>query len=612
MSKDPFRYFRIEARELVDTLQRGILALGPSTTPEQKKTLMRASHTLKGAAGVVQQAEIAKLAHDIEDLIAAGAPAPQLLTVVDAIERALATLGAPAQPPPSANAPVVSESVRLDLAEVDALLASLGELSARIATLRGKSGAELNATIEGVERLAVDALEDARRLRLLPAETLFSEIARAAHDAAAREGRLVEVTTSGGDKRVDAQVLGILRDALLQLVRNAIAHGIEPAAERAATRKPKSGTLAIRIEIHGPRAVLTCKDDGRGLDLEAMRAAIVAKKLLTAEDAAKLDAAGLLRAGVSTRATPSELAGRGVGFQVVATAIDRLRGTLRVATTRGLGTEIALDVPVSITAAPALVVASGHAVSTIPLDAIARTVRVPAAAIVRTADGDALTDQGTTYRFASLARILAPGTIDTRDVWTAIIIDRVAIGVDRVLAISNEVVHPLPPHAVASPLVSGASLDGDGNPRLALDPMLLAEAATNLRGAPVKTAAKAPAKVLVCDDSLTSRMLEQSILEAAGYDVTTATSGEDALAKARLQKFALIVCDVEMPGMNGFETVARLRADPELANIPAVLVTSRAAADDRRRGLEAGARAYIVKGDFAQTEFLDTIRRLIG
>jgi two-component system chemotaxis sensor kinase CheA len=607
MSKDPFRYFRIEARELVDALQRGVIALGSPPEPEQVRALMRASHTLKGAAGVVRQSEIARLAHELEDKLAAKQSTDALLPLLDAISRELAALGAP--PPPVANAPVVSESVRLDLAEVDDLLASLAELGARIATMRGKTGAELDATIEGVERLAKGALEDARRLRLLPAETLFAEIARAAHDAAARAGRLVEVTTSGGDKRIDAQVLGVVRDALLQLVRNAIAHGIEPPGERAAAGKPKAGQIAIRVDVRGPRAIIVCRDDGAGLDLEAFRAKLgpQAKDL----DPTELVSAAM-RIGVTTRASASELAGRGIGLQVVGAAITRLRGNLVVETARGAGTEIALDVPVSITAAPALVVETREQTVTIPLDAIARTVRAPASTIVRTPEGDALVDEDDTFRFASLARLLDPSAIDQTNVWTALIVDDVAIGVERVLGIANEVVHPLPPNAVSAPIVSGASLDGDGHPRLALDPRLLAEHVKTMRGAPAKPVSKAKPRVLVCDDSLTSRMLEQSILEAAGYEVTTATSGEEALEKARLHDFSLFVVDVEMTGMTGFETVGRMRADPALSKIPAVLVTSRAAAEDRRRGLEAGARAYIVKGEFAQTEFLDTVRRLIG
>ena len=621
MSKDPYRYFRIEARELADTLEKGIVLLEAKPDPSLLREMMRASHTLKGAAGVVRHAEIARLAHAVEDRLEAKAPADTILPLVDAITRELATLGAPR--PDAARARSETESVRLDLAEVDALLASLANLSARISALRTKTGAEREAMLDGLDRVAHDALEDAQRLRLLPAETLFAEIVRAAHDAATREGRPIEVETVGGERRLDAHVLGLVRDALLQLVRNAIAHGIEPADERTRAGKPATGRIVVSVDVRGPRAIIACRDDGRGLDLDAMRT------LAPRGEGANLDATGLvrlaMRAGFTTRKAASELAGRGVGLGVVAATLDRLRGTLAVRTTPGVGTELALEVPVSITAAPALVVEASGEVMTIRLDAIRRTARFAAGDIVRTTAGDALTDGGETYPFAALARVLGGeaaspriGRAEARPTSTALLLEigamRAAAGVDRVLGIANEVVLPLPPSAVSAPMVVGASLDGEGNPRLALDPRLLVDAIAALPGVneTAVAAKRGPARVLVCDDSLTSRMLEQSILEAAGYDVTTAISGEDALEKARAGGFALFIIDVEMPGISGFETVARMRADPAIGGTPAVLVTSRSAAEDKRRGLDAGARAYIVKGEFAQSEFLDTVRWLIG
>lgn len=624
MSKDPYRYFRIEARELVDTLEKGIIGLDVSADPEKRRALMRASHTLKGAAGVVQHAEIARLAHAVEDRLEATAPADTILPLVDAIVRELAALGAPAAPAQPISAQAAprneTESVRLDLAEVDALLASLADLSARIAAVRSKTGAEREALLEGLERIAHDALEDAQRLRLLPAETLFAEVVRAAHDAASRAGRAIEIETAGGDRRLDAHVLGLVRDALLQLVRNAVAHGVEPAADRTRAGKSAAGRIVVSVDVRGARAIITCRDDGRGIDLPAMRAAMVEKRRVTAEEAATLDATGLvrlaMRAGFTTRDEASELAGRGVGLGVVAAALDQVRGAITVRTAPGAGAEIALEVPVTMTAAPALVVAAADEVVTISLAAIERTVRFATTDIVRTADGDALTDAGVTYPFASLARVLGA---EARTTNTALLLElgsaRAAVGVDRILGVANEVVMPLPPSAVCAPIVTGASLDGEGNPRLALDPRLLLDAIATLPGtreAAVAETDRRPPRVLVCDDSLTSRMLEQSILEAAGFDVTTAASGEEALEKARAGDFALFVVDVEMPGISGFETVARMRADPTIGGTPAVLVTSRNAPEDKRRGLEAGARAYIVKGEFAQSEFLDTVRRLIG
>jgi two-component system chemotaxis sensor kinase CheA len=184
--------------------------------------------------------------------------------------------------------------------------------------------------------------------------------------------------------------------------------------------------------------------------------------------------------------------------------------------------------------------------------------------------------------------------------------------VDRLLGTSNIVMRALPELLEADPVISGASLDAEGNPQLVLDPVGLVDAAH--RGRRVRRDEPVPprAPVLVIDDSLTTRMLEQSILQSAGYEVELAVSAEDGLARARERPYSLFVVDVEMPGMDGFGFVAETRADASLREIPAILVTSRNAPEDRRRGEQVGARAYIVKGEFDQGQLLKTIRRLIG
>jgi two-component system chemotaxis sensor kinase CheA len=178
--------------------------------------------------------------------------------------------------------------------------------------------------------------------------------------------------------------------------------------------------------------------------------------------------------------------------------------------------------------------------------------------------------------------------------------------------VANVVVRPLPGLAPAAPVIAGAALDADGTPQLVLEPAgLVADA---LVGARVEQQPEplSSAAVLVVDDSLTTRMMERSILESAGYEVDLATSAEEGLEKARRRRYQLYLCDVEMPGMNGFEFVAATRADPSLLDVPAILVTSRSAPEDLRRGAEVGASGYVIKGDFDQNALLATIRKLVG
>lgn len=246
-----------------------------------------------------------------------------------------------------------------------------------------------------------------------------------------------------------------------------------------------------------------------------------------------------------------------------------------------------------------------------------RTVRVVAADLARSSERDAIVHAGEVVPFAPLAALLRrkPAT-SPRTAEIAVIVEAggrtAAIAVDRLLGAASVVLHALPAVMAADPVIAGASLDAEGNPQVVLDPEALVAAASTRRGTAASPPSRRPAPVLVVDDSLTTRMLEQAILEAAGYDVDLAVSAEDALVHAQRRRYGLFIVDVEMPGMNGFEFTARTRADAQLRDTPVILVTSLASPEDRQRGRDAGASAYIVKGEFDQRQLLQTIRGLLG
>ena len=225
--------------------------------------------------------------------------------------------------------------------------------------------------------------------------------------------------------------------------------------------------------------------------------------------------------------------------------------------------------------------------------------------------------QGAVVPFAPLANVLGrPVEGDGRRFWSTLVLDSgrglLALGADRLLGTSDIVVRPLPTFMAADATIAGATLDAEGQPRLVLDPTGLAARARLTRSAPDRAVERARDPILVIDDSLTTRMLEQSILESAGYDVEVAVSAEAALEKSRNRKYSLFVVDVEMPGMDGFEFIRVTRADPRLSSVPAILVTSRGAPVDRQRGVEVGANAYIVKSEFDQQRLLDQIAELLA
>jgi two-component system, chemotaxis family, sensor kinase CheA len=677
MASDPYKYFRVEARDLLDQLGSGILELekGPATAASVAR-LLRLAHTLKGAARVVKAREVADRAHAIEDALApfreGGVSLPRdcvdvVLKRLDEISAATAAL---AMPPATradgsgSNLPGDAPKVlQADVQELDALLEGLVEASVPLSALRRSSAnlerarrlaellgeelgstrnhrplngaaprvrsvvAELCAIIESVQRGAVSGLEQvdrelrqvretAERLRLIPASILFATLERAGRDAAQSLGKRVAFVAKGGDVRLDARVLSLVQNALVQAVRNAVAHGIESEADRVAAGKSVEGRLSLEVRRSENRVVFTCLDDGRGVDLEAVRRAAQRKGIRSA-DIQKASAQELLdlllKGGLTTSGTANEIAGRGVGLDVVRESASRLGGEVRVQTERGTGTTIELVVPVSLSSLDALVVEAAGRTAAIPLDCVKRTIRLAPTELTQAAGGASVPFEGTVIPFSPLSRALRVGTENAPSLrpWSAVVVQAenavCALGVDHLRGTQTVVVRPLPQLCPIDPVIAGAFLDTQGDPQLVLEPEVLVKEC--LRAGPLpRGVPTTPPAVLVIDDSLTTRMLEGSILESAGYEVELATSGEEGLEKARRRRFALLLVDVEMPGMDGFEVIERCQADSTLRDVPAILITSRSSPEDRLRGQRVGAVAYIAKSEFDQSELLERIR----
>lgn len=645
MAQDRYKYFRIEAREILDGLAQGLLDLEKRVDGELIARLLRLAHTLKGAARIVGHRELTELAHQMEDVLAPlrESPAPQRLdsglALVDQMTVHVAALqrppvpttaaAAPAPAPgdvpaaaagappadPAPGRPIETPVVRFESTAVDDLLSGLAEIHALVRRLRGIDDVRLiESRVDHIERELRAVRQDAERLRLLPAGTSFTSLERTARDTAHAAGKRVVFTSSGGDVRVDAQVLTTLHGALVQLVRNAVAHGIETPDERIRAGKPAEGRVAIAVALHGNRIAITCQDDGRGIDLEAVRQAAIRRGLPVAR-ARELDRDQLiglvLRGGLSTSEQVTTIAGRGIGLDVIREAASVLGGEL-TAHTGAAGTAFRLVVPTSIAAAAALAIAAGDRVAVLPLSAVRRVLRITATAVLRSPEGLMIALDDVTVPFAPLARLLAGTAGDSPR--SAVVIhagdELAALGVDRVLGVEDVVVRSLPAGVPVEPIVWGVALDAEGLPRPVLEPAAVV-AAIRALPAGATAAATPPLPILVVDDSLTTRMLEQSILESAGYEVELACSAEDGLARVGERSYGLILVDVDMPGMDGFSFIATLRSQPEHAQIPAILVTSRNKPADVERGIAVGAQGYVVKGDFDQTRLLDMIRQLV-
>ena len=689
MADDPYRYFRPEAREIAEKMGQSVLALEKGEpSREHVPALLRLAHTLKGAARVVKQGEIADSAHAIEGVLeplrtefraVTRAEVERLLELLDDINARVATLShAPEAKPvvsssrPAEPGPQPAEAlrtVRADVSDVDVVIDSLAELGARLGGMQrtvsdverarkvaellaghlssprareSRGGGETTARImrlaeelrgalahferqfasglEGMSRELREAQTLAERLRLVPARSVFPSLERTVRDVAASQSREVRFHYRGGEIRVDADVLSILQPALLQLVRNAVAHGIEPPAERLAEGKTGHGNVTVSVSRQGKLIVFRCEDDGRGVDVTAVRRVAMQKGLLRPGDES-LSADAVLQVlftgGVTTSASVSQISGRGIGLDMVREAVSQARGAISVRTGPGQGTVIELSVPMSLASVEALLVRSSGVTAAIPVSAVAGAMRIAAGDLTRTAQGAALVHDGALVVLAPLSESLGLGARSRgAETLSAIVVrsrsGTAAVTIEQMLGTEDVVMRPLPPSAPAKPVVIGAAFDTHGTPQLVLDPdelvrSVLAGTAGHGEEAPTR-----PRPILVIDDSLTTRMLEQSILESAGYEVHVAGSAEEALEMTRRNAYSLFLVDVEMPGMDGFTFVERTRADAALRQVPAILVTSRNAAQDRQRGIDAGASAYIVKSEFDQTELLEIIRKLVA
>lgn len=686
--KDPYRYFRIEAQELLEGLGQGLLQLETSTDEELKKLLLRHAHTLKGAARVVKRSDIGDLAHRLEDLLAGAridgakaepATVDEALGIVDQIRRLVASLDSTEETsdatesgddePSRQGAEAAGHalegdqpSIRVAVSEMDRLLQAVAEAhnaagalhgeSARLDSLRSTARGVLsqlgdgtspqaNAVEPAMERLVeqidgthqslrelteqvVRELDELRalasELRLVPARVLTDELQRVVRDAARTLERQVQLFVSGEETHVDAHVLARLRAALGHVVRNSVAHGIEPSSERERLGKARSGRIELSIRRLGHRVSIECRDDGRGIDYAAVRRAAIEAGVVEARAGAALDEKALgqllLQGGISTSHAVTGVSGRGVGLDAVRHEVQSLRGELTMTSEWGRGTSVEILVPISLSRLPTLAMYVDETELLVPLDSVRQALRIPGKEIERDASGERVVVGGKVLPFLPLRRALDARPSEAPNWQSALIIEaegkRAAIGVDRLGTASSVVVRAVPDHARPQALVSGAVLDERNVVQLLLSPPQLVRAASLHSPVTTVQTTKKKQSILVVDDSLTSRMLEQSILESAGYDVGLAVNGQEGLNEARKKRYALFIVDVEMPKMNGFEFISTIRADPDLRDTPAILVTSRADPEDKRRGKEAGARAYIVKSEFDQTVLLETIRRLVG
>jgi two-component system chemotaxis sensor kinase CheA len=469
---------------------------------------------------------------------------------------------------------------------------------------------------------AVDGLlDETRRVRMMPAAAVLDVFPRMVRDVAEAQGKEAEWVAIGGELEVDRRVLETIKDPLIHLVRNAIDHGLEPPDVRVAAGKPRRGRVAATVSsLEGGRIQVVVSDDGRGIDPARVKDAARRARLAvgdTLSDDAALEL--VFRSGLSTSFVITDVSGHGLGLAIVKEQVERISGRVELDSRVGSGTTVRLTVPATIATFRGVLVRAGGQPFLIALEAVERVIWLTADEPETVQGREVIRRDGDVLPCAPLDALLGieqetgePGRRACAIVGAGA--DRVAIRVDEVLGEREVLVKDFAPPLLRVRNVVGAGLLGAGELVLILRPADLVKGVRELPAAAAHGhAAAAPARqpwVLVVDDALTTRTMERGLLEMAGYRVSVAVDGLDAWTALKSDTYDLVVSDVDMPRLDGFALTERIRADPSLADLPVVLVSALEAREDKERGIEVGANAYVVKSSFEQSNLLEIIRRL--
>jgi two-component system, chemotaxis family, sensor kinase CheA len=664
---------------LIERLLKVLHTLKGAARTVDELELERLCHALEGMLAAVRSADAGATAEQFDLLHRAAAAARQ---VVDApglrsrkvagllaaqVEAAAAELPAQAAPPPAAAEPDVAEApveeveqhraderIRVDGRSIDSIRAhaegllpvelklrhhvdELRALAAGVATRRREGQATFDDEAVRIElacaQLATGLENTGKELHgvrarlfdavletaLVPAAAAFGELPALVRNLARGRGKRVRLETLGADVDLDRRVLGVVREALIHLVTNAVDHGIETPDQRTAAGKDPAGRIEIAVTQRDARLVsVHVRDDGAGIDTDAVarRAGVDAAELTQMSEQQRLQLA--LRAGVSTRTEVTPVSGRGVGLAIVADKVAASGGQLVVGTVAGAGTSFELLLPVGVANLRALVVEAAGSRYALPLSGL-EAVRSASQAAIRTVEGRETVLVGgrvlPLVRLAVLFGTARPGDDGEQGVVVVAQAGGQAFGVlvDAIVAEQDLLPKPLGPLLRRVRWFSGAAQLGDGTlaPVIALED-LAGSGHAGTGTAPTAPAAPGPRRVLVVEDSVTSRLLLKHILEGAGYAVDTAVDGLDAQSRLRTARYDVVVSDVEMPNMDGLALTASIRATPATAELPVILVTSLQTPEQREAGLRAGADAYFTKGSFDQDRLLATVRRVAG
>ena len=496
-------------------------------------------------------------------------------------------------------------------------------LESRLAELRRRSDHDHYTTGLMVDNL----LGDVKQILMLPFSTLFEAFPKLLRDLSREQGKEVELSISGKEIEIDRRIMEEMRIVFIHLLRNAIDHGIEKPEVRKKNGKLSRGMIKIIVSrSEGNKVDILLSDDGGGIDLGSLKEVSLKRGIVSPEEARKLTEQDVLslvfQSGVSTSPIITDLSGRGLGLTIVREKIEKLGGRVLIETRHHKGTTLRMTLPLTVATFRGVLVTAAERPFIIPTTDVERTVRIKREEIRTVENRDTLSLEGIAIPLVKLSDVLELSERnDESPLITALILEsqgkRIGFRVDEILTEQEILIKGMSRPLSRVRNIAAATILGSGKVVPVLNVSDLVKSAATSAVRPVKPVAPqaggeaAKITILVVEDSITSRMLLKNILEISGYRVKTAVDGIDAISQLKTEKFDAVVSDVDMPRMNGFNLTEKIRGDKKLAELPVVLVTALGSREDRERGIDVGANAYIEKSSFDQSNLLETLRRLI-
>lgn len=654
LSEEVISRFRVSAAEKVAQIEEAWERISDAPDDELLHRVRRELHTLKGDAHIFGFRDASALCHKLEELIEAasrhlfqvsdefdlmvtmairyvgalvlrrpGRSSGGVERFVREIDEALAAM--PAGPPPaSPRARPATMAPRVAAGERDRLSpetrARLSEIATEVFVEALVTGADAGSRLGRAWRALVGEIGRLRAVRL---DQRLERHAQAARLLADDLGKPLEVAFDVPAEAVSARVVDAVDEAVLHAVRNAVDHGIEPAAERLAAGKGEAGTITIRADVIGTSLRVQVRDDGGGIDIDAVRKSAVERGLIEAPSARILSddqiLAYLFSSGFSTRKSVTPVSGRGVGLDVVRATTEALGGTVTTHNYPGRGTSFVLLVPVSALITGLMLVEIGDGRYALPAAEVRAVLPAADHPVVDSIDGPAIRVAGELVPLVPLPEILGEPQVTVAD--ARLVLARsgeitMALAGTRGHRDREAVIRDPGPILEGNPYVRGGIDLEDGSVALVLELDRMVTAARGVavsarhKGGPITS--QVTAKVLVVEDSVIMRDIIAEALRAHGVEVIEAADGVEALAALELHPdLRLLVTDLEMPRMDGFELIRRMRLQPRPTRLPAVVVSTRGSDADKLAAIEVGADAYLVKADFSRESLWSHIARFL-